>query len=177
MKEINLNDTNCERLIQVCENDYSRILLEVDKINQFDHENPNSAFEHLLKSGTIYQPPKDAIFDWCETVMSIKPKLAFDLYDQCMRVGEATLPMLTVLYNNVKQTYQVQSCNSKDIGKSTGLTGWQITCGKKFSGKYTDKELLYYMKLLREMEVGIKTGKVDEDIVIPFIMVTMLGGY
>ena len=34
-REITLNNANCERLIAICENDYSRILLEIDKIKRY----------------------------------------------------------------------------------------------------------------------------------------------
>ena len=34
-KEINLSDKNCEILIDVCEHDYGRILLEIDKIRRY----------------------------------------------------------------------------------------------------------------------------------------------
>ena len=37
-REVNLSDENCQRLIEVCEHDYGRILLEIDKINRYSIE-------------------------------------------------------------------------------------------------------------------------------------------
>lgn len=34
-KEIDLSDKNCQRLIDICEHDYGRILLEIDKIKRY----------------------------------------------------------------------------------------------------------------------------------------------
>lgn len=34
-REIDLNKRNCERLIAICENDFSRILLEIDKMKNY----------------------------------------------------------------------------------------------------------------------------------------------
>ena len=34
-REINLSDVNCQKLIGVCEHDYGRILLEIDKIKRY----------------------------------------------------------------------------------------------------------------------------------------------
>lgn len=174
-----LSDNECIDFAKVCECDYSRILLEVDKVRQYakaQNISESKSLFNLLKEGTIYQPPKDAIFEWCDAIMNCSKK-AFDLYNQSLLVGEATLPLITVLYNNIKQTLQVQSCTSKDISKSTGLTGWQIQCGKKYVGKYTDEELKSYLQLIRECEVGIKTGTIEESMVVPYIMFTILGGY
>ena len=175
-KQISLSDKNCDKLIEVCESNYGRILLEIDKIKRFDHEmtiGKDNAFEHLLYDGTIYQPPKDAIFDFVDAVLNRSSK-CFDLYEQCLAVGEASMVMLSVLYNNAKQTLQVQSCQSKDIGKTTGLTGWQIQCAKKYVGRYKTSELIHIMKLIRNMEIGIKTGKVEEKFAVPYILVNIL---
>lgn len=35
LKEISLSDKNCEKLIDICEKDYGRILLEIDKIKRY----------------------------------------------------------------------------------------------------------------------------------------------
>lgn len=177
-KEINLSEKNCKKLIEVCESDYGRILLEIDKIRRFDHEmtiGKDNAFEHLLCEGIIYTPPKDAIFDFVDAVLDRKDGvLVFSLYNQCKAVGEATLVMISVLYNNAKALLQVQTCTSSDIGKSTGLSGWQIMNAKKHLGKYRPGELLKIMRLCTECEQGIKSGKMEEQFAIEYILTNVL---
>ena len=121
LKHMSLSNNNVERLIEVCEHDYGRILLEIDKCRHYMNYatkhgydmDCNEAFTSLLQDGTIFIPPKDAIFDFVDAILDYKPKLAFDLYAQCRAVGEATLVMISVLYNNAKAVLQVQSCDSK----------------------------------------------------------------
>lgn len=177
-KEINLSEKNCKKLIEVCESDYGRILLEIDKIRRFDHEmtiGKDNAFEHLLGEGIIYTPPKDAIFDFVDAVLDRKDGvLVFSLYNQCKAVGEATLVMISVLYNNAKALLQVQTCTSSDVGKSTGLSGWQIMNAKKHLGKYRPGELLKIMRLCTECEQGIKTGKIEEQFAVEYILTNVL---
>lgn len=183
-KQINLSDASSRALIEACESDYSRIMLEIDKIKQYEsfyfshmsHEpmTPDVCFKELLKRGIIYSPAKDSIFAWSDALMYRKRATAFELMQECFESGEAVLTMLTVAYMNVKQLLQVKSCDSKDISKSTGLTGWQIQCAKKFINKYSIEELLNALKLIREMEVGIKTGKIEEQTAIPYLMINML---
>lgn len=180
-KEIPLSQVNCERLIKVCESSYSRIMLEVDKIKQYlqsvdptgDDLTWDQGFQRLLKDGTIYQPASDSIFEWCDAVMCRDCSVAFDFMDVCFRSGEASLTMLSVLYTNMKHTLQVQAHKGADITKSTGLTGWQVQCVKKFTGKYTISELIRGMSIIREMEVGIKTGKIEDTMVIPYVLVNL----
>lgn len=181
-KEIALSEQNCKKLIEVCESSYGRILLEIDKIKKYrtahglydidsDDHMADSTFEYLLKNGTIYQPPKDAIFDFVDAILDDDYIRCFDLYEQCKAVGEATLVMISVLYNNAKAVLQVQSCTSKDISKSTGLTGFQIMNAKKHMGKYSNGELVRLMKRCIECEQGIKTGKIEEQFAIEYILV------
>lgn len=175
-KEINLSEKNCKKLIEVCESDYGRILLEIDKIRRFDHEmtiGKDNAFEHLLCEGIIYTPPKDAIFDFVDAVLDRNTN-CFELYEQCKAVGESILAIISVLYNNAKAVLQVQTCTSSNIAKATGLSGWQITKAKTHIGKYRPGELLKIMRLCTECEQGIKTGKIEEQFAVEYILTNVL---
>lgn len=177
-KEIDLSPANCKRLIDVCESDYGRILLEIDKIKRYvNHLGPapmfDGVFEKLLQDETIYRPPKDAIFDFVNAVMDRSTK-CWDLLNQSYAVGEANMVLLSVLYNNFKQVLQVQSCKSADISKSTGLTGWQIKCAKEHLNNYSNGELVHAMKLIQEVESGIKTGKIEDEISVQYVLVNVL---
>ena len=136
----------------------------------------DEAFEILLKDGTIYQPPKDVMFDWVDAVLKRKINDAFRLYAECERKGVSVLVMLSVLYTNTKQVLQVQDCMREhaDIAKSTGLSSYQIKLAKEKCGHYGIGELVYMLKCIRTTEVGIKTGKVDEKTAIPRLLVDIL---
>ena len=98
----------------------------------------------------------------------------FDLLQDCYDSGEATMVMLTVLYNNAKAVLQVQSYEGNNLSKSTGLTGWQIKNAKSHVNKYTDAELINMMKLIQKCESGIKTGKIEEQFVIEYILAKVI---
>lgn len=176
-KEINLNDISCKKLIDICESDYNRILLEIDKIRQYQEvtqTDANQCLRILIDENAIYQPPKDAIFDFVDAVLKNKTALAYELLDNCRRVGESNIVILSVLYNNIKQVLQVQSCQSSDIAKTTGLTSWQIRCAKEKCGYYSIGDLVYFLKLIRKIEVGIKTGDIEESISVDYALVNIL---
>ena len=180
-KEIDLSDNNCDKLIEVCEGNYGRCLLEIDKIKRYADSNPtlirniyNNGFEILLKDGTIYQPPKDAIFDLVKAILQNKPALAFDLLQNCKEVGESSLAILSVLFNSTKQLLQVQNCESKDIEKTTGLTYWQIRNAKECCGIYSNNNLIYIMKLIQSVERRIKTGEIEESIAVEYVVSNIL---
>ena len=194
-KEIELSKDNIEKLMEVCEYDYGRCLLEIDKIKRYVENYYNNdygadcveyatgmkvlritedkAFEILLKDGTIYTPPKDAIFDFVDAILDRKLS-CFDLYEQCKAVGEATMVMVSVLYNNAKAVLQVQTCESKDVSKTTGLSGWQIMNAKKHLNKYTEDELKYIIKLCYRCQKGIISGTLEEQYAMDYILASIL---
>ena len=179
-KEINLSDKNCEILMDVCEYDYGRCLLEIDKIKQFRKSVgekdifDNDAFSLLLNSGAIYQPSKDAIFDFVDAILDVRVNTAFDLYHQCLDVGEATMVMLTVLYNNAKAVLQVQSYHGKDIVNGTGLTQWQINNARKHVGKRSIRELLDIMEICHVCQKSIVMGMIDEEYIMEHILTSIM---
>ena len=182
-KEIDLSDRNARELIQICENDYARILLEIDKIKSWrdgyakGKELPmpyGNAYLRLRNEGTIYQSPRDAIFMWVDAVLKRQRLAAFGLLQECIDVGEANLTLISVLYSNVKQVLQVQSYGGKDIANASGLTPWQVKCAREKSGCYTIGELVRALILIQRVEAGIKKGTMPEELAVPYILVSIL---
>ena len=177
-KEIDLSERNTRTLIEICEYDLSRIYLEIDKIKTWTEYSQvvteDKAFEMFVREGVIYEPPYDAIFDFVDAVLRRKVKLAYNLYQQCKDIGEANITLLSVLYSNAKAVLQVQSCTSKDVAKSTGLTGFQIKLAKERCGHYKNRELVDIMKLIQKVERSIKTGEIEDEVSMEYVLVNVL---
>ena len=180
-KEIKLSERQIQRLIEICEHDYGRILLEIDKIGWYMVSFPatypityEEAFEQLVAEGTIHVPAKDSIFNFVDAVLDRRCNNLFELLQDCYDTGEPTMVMLSVLYNNAKAVLQVQSYEGNNLSKATGLTGWQIKNAKPHVNKYTDLELIAFMKLIQKCELGIKTGQIEEQFVIEYILARIL---
>lgn len=173
-KDIDLSVNLCEQLAEICEMDYSRILLEIDKIKQYKKARPNLssdvAMGKLLSTGAIYQPPQDAVFDFVDAVLKYKPKLAFRLLQESYASGEATLVLITNLYNGTKQLLQVQSYRGDKLAESTGLTPFQIKLASGRKGYYSNGDLVYFMRKLREVEKGLKIGEIEEHMAVPYAL-------
>ena len=180
-REIDLSDRNIDILMEICEYNYGHCLLEIDKIWKYvdgcvrEYGKPcdvdiNGVFKSLLEDGTLYIPPRDTIWDFVKAVLQNKPKLAYELLQDCKEIGEATLIIISNLYNQTKWTMQVQNCKSKNIEKSTGLTYWQIKNAKECVGRFNNEDLEYLMRLCQNIEVRIKQGKIEEQIAVDYIL-------
>ena len=164
-RHVDLADREYDELIDICECDYGRLLLEVDKIKR-----SSFSFRELVDSGIIHREAGDVIFDFVEAVVSGRVEDSFALYNECIEHGENVLAILSVLYNNIKYTLQVQSCNSSDITKATGLQLWLVNKIRKNANVYSNSELLAAMKHIHEWEMGIKLGCRDSENAIEIIL-------
>ena len=172
-EQLEILPPTAQKLAEVCEYDYGRCLLEIDKIKNYNADEPDKAFKELLDNGVIYQPPGDRIFDFVGAVLAGKPRVAFDLLQECKDIGEPALVLLSVLCTNIKHLLQVQSCNS-NIAETTGLTSWEIRNVQNYQGIYRNSELVNTMKVIREVEKGIKIGRIEDSIAVEYVLVNML---
>lgn len=181
-QQINLSDSSAEKLIRICEQDYGRILLEIDKIHSFGNyftsqnykDNINvdedHIFRYLIETGTIYVPPTDAIFELVDAILKRNVKLTYELLQDCYDIGEANLVILSNLYMAFKQLLQVQNCDNQDIMETTGLTYPQVMAAKERLGHYRNHELIGAMDMIRKVEKGIKTGEVEDSLSVEYIL-------
>lgn len=175
-KEVPFNDESCKKLIEVCDSDYGRILLELDKFKSYvagvygksKDVDPDSVLDELMDKGAIYRQPKDAIFAFIDAVLERSPSKAYNLLQQSKEVGESNLNIIFNLYNSMKVLLQVQS--SSDY-HSLGLNNWQIFNVKAHSDNYSNGELVRAMRLLRKIERGIKTGEIPDELSVEYFLV------
>ncbi len=176
-RECSLSDDNAYALIAVCENDYSRILLEADKIRRYAEAEgitEDKAFTDLMQAGVITKPPQDAIFDFVDAMLRAQICRAFELLEECKAVGESPLKIISVLYTNFKRVLQYQVCDSKDVGAVTGLSAYDIKLAKATAGVWASSDLVYFIKTLQKLEQGVKTGEIEEETVLDLLMVQLL---
>ena len=100
--------------------------------------------------------------------------ILYKLLQDCKDIGESSLAILSVLFNNTKQLLQVQTCESKDIEKTTGLTYWQIKNAKECLNVYSNNNLIYIMKLIQSTERKIKSGLMEEQIAVDYVVSNIL---
>lgn len=184
-KRIALSDKNTQMLIEICDHNFGIILNEIDKIKNYKWEEDivmrsypatryDMAFEDLLSDGVIHQPPQDCIWDFIDAVLCRQKSRAFMLLSEALEFGNPVLTLVSVLYKDTRQLLQVQNCQSQDISKTTGLSGWDIKRAMPRKNKYTNRELINAMRLIQQTEVGIKSGSIEESVALEYILVNML---
>ena len=179
-RETALSMPYAKKLIEICENDYSRMMFEMDKIKQYAQAagvSHDDALRELVEKDVIYVPEKDRAIDFIDAVAGGKITDSFKLLEECVESGEATLAMLSLLYSQMRRLLQVQGCQSKDIAGVTGLEDWEIRKSKNFCGVYSNAELVDALRTIRKVERGLKTGMVEEPVCLDYVLIKILGGW
>lgn len=181
----NLSDDYCSDLIEYCSSDYGRILLELDKINQYrDYINNNicnvvstdDCFDELDKQGLFYKEIGDITFELTDAVLGGYPDKAIEKLDEAKRKGEPAITIASILYRGFRNllAYQGLGSNKKDAVQRTGLTKGELWGCTKNAGGYSTSEIKRNMLLCQKVECGIKTGTIDESITLDYLVLSCL---
>lgn len=172
---------NCQKLIDICNSNYNQILLEIDKIKQYGikyyvdlDDIVNDAFVELEKQGAFHKEILDITFTFIEKVITRDIKAVYELQKKLKQINESNIKLLSLLYNNIKTVLLIQSCKSNDICKTTGLQYYQVKYNKDKVNYYSAGELVHALKLIQKVESGIKTGEIDEQISLDYLLINIL---
>ena len=175
-----LSDENASKLISYCNNDYGRILLEVDKIKQYSSVRNeltiDSCFEQLDKQGLFHKEIGDITFELTDAVLGGYTELAIKKLDEAKRKGEPAMMIASILYNGFRNllAYQGLGNNKQGAVERTGLSKGDIWRCSKNVGGYSIEEVKRNMLICQNIESGIKTGSVDEDIALEYLVLSCL---
>ncbi|NMB19144.1 MAG: hypothetical protein GX984_06815, partial [Erysipelothrix sp.] len=177
-RDIGLDIKDGVQLANICDCNYSRIILESDKLKQLAAAKDidiHTAYQIALQERLIYIEPKDVIFDLIDAACKRQVQRSFDLWEELKLINESPLGVISLLYTNFRSMLLVQSAGAgADITKRTGLTGWQVKLAKEKGVNYNIGELVSAIRTIRETEKGIKTGAIEQQMAIDYILTSVL---
>ena len=176
-----LCEKNVSKLISYCNNDYGRILMEIDKIWQYQSSrlsnfninlDSNDCFKELDKQGLFHKEIGDITFELTDAVLGGYTELAIKKLDEAKRKGEPAMMIASMLYNGFRNllAYQGLGSNKQGAMERTGLTKGELYGCTKNVGGYSTEEVKRNMLFCQQVESGIKIGTIDEDIALEYIV-------
>ena len=175
-----LSYENVSKLISYCNNDYGRILLEIDKVKQYmksiKSKNEDKCFEELDKQGLFHKEIGDITFELTDAVLGGYPEKTIKKLDEAKRKGEPSMMIATILYTGFRNllSYQGLGKNKQGAVERTGMTNGEVWRCSKLTGGYNITELKRNMFLCQKVESGIKMGTIDEDIALEYLVLSCL---
>jgi DNA polymerase III delta subunit len=177
-----LSEKNAYTLIDYCNNDYGRILMEVDKIKQYqqsinvEDKYIDDCFNSLDEQGIFHKEIGDITFDLTNAVLAGYPDTAISVLDDAKRKGEPAMMIASLLYRGFRNmlAYQGLGANKKGAMERTGLTKGELYGVTKAVGGYNLQEVERNMLLCQKVECGIKLGLIDDDIALDYLVLACL---
>lgn len=170
-KDFGLSLGNCQRLINLCGNDYSRCKLELDKVKnyaQYTKINLDDAFEKCADN-VICVDYNFNIIDFVDYVLQKDFKMALKILK--LLKDEPSLKILSFIYNGFKGMLIAQTIyNAKNIQQNTGLSYVLYKKYRSMVGAYSDSEIEMILLNIMHIEQNIKKGILDEKIAIDYFL-------
>lgn len=177
-KDLNLKDEYCKLLVQICKNNYGKILLEINKLKNVAKAyklSDNDCFKMAYNADVFNIEPEDVIQDLVDAIMTRNVKQVALLLKESKEHGDSEMLLLSYLHNTVKAVLQVQTTGTQnDMGKVTGLNGYQLKTAYKYVNRYTCEELVTFMKYIKYCESSIKNGNIFPDMISDYLLINIL---
>lgn len=173
-----------QELIDYCNHDYGRILMEVDKIKQWGEYNTDDegthqtdfVFKLLDKQGLFHKEIGDITFELTDAVLGGYPDTAIQKLDEAKRKDENPILIASILYNGFRNlmAYMGLGANRKDAMIRTGMTKGELWGCNKNIGGYNFEELKRNALFCQSVEVALKQGTLDADIGLDYLVLHCL---
>ena len=171
-KEYGLSLDYCLKLALNCDRDYYRCKLELDKVSTFAKVNKISledAFNECFDT-VIHKTVEQSIFEFSDALLTKDFSKAVLLYRD-IKETEPPIKLLSILYTNFKNVLIAQTIhNAKNIQQNTGINYYQYKKAKDKSGYYSNERLIDILYVIMNLEQGIKSGTIDQEFVINYLI-------
>ena len=176
-------DLKCtqERAVQLAiyaGRDYLRSLLECDKIKRFARvagiQNMDRAFDWAVKEGVVKPDFEASVFEFVDLVVR-RDKRCLELWDKLVESGEASVTALSLIFLGFRNVLVAQTdAGGKGVQERTGLAPFLFHKAKENSGYFINKDLENILSLIKGVEQGVKTGKIEEEMAVPYVLANIL---
>lgn len=179
LNDIGLSTHYGIQFAEICDNNYSLILLEEDKLKHYmtatRHTTVESAFVEAVNNDIICGVDKDMTFKFTDSVFGRNFYKCFELLYYYDDLKQNPIGILSLLYNNFRNMLLVKACKDLDITQKTGLTAWQVKLAKEKNKGYGIYEIINSMRTIKKVDLGIKTGKIEASQSLTYLVLSIAG--
>lgn len=163
-----LSDTLLKALIKRCDNDFSRIGNEIDKLDSLAAETGSKVDLDILES-VVFRQQDTNIFEITNAIIKYDIPTAVEHTRLNLARGESPIPILSIVRNNFKLAAKIFLTSKEVKADEIGTTPFMLGMIKRdFS--YSDGSIIKGIKILNDAIEGIKVGKYRESDVLYIVL-------
>lgn len=165
LKEYKISPLNINLLINNCNNNFNRVVQEVEKLKMYKYEEKEITRDDI--NLLIKKNLDSNIFDLIDYINKGNRKEAYRVYNELIKNNEAPVKILVTLANNYRLIYQVKvlvnSKSDKEIMEMLNIKKeGRLYILKKQTYNFTSNRLLKIIKELAKTDFNIKSGRTTD---------------
>lgn len=161
-----MNDRTVDYLINYLNNDNIRIINELKKLKLYKLDKKEITIDDIDK--VVVREFTDDVFTLINLIVKKDIKKALVLYNNLITRGEELTKIVITLADQFRLIYKVKILfndgkNKDEITNMLKIHPYRVKLALEESYNYTNKELLYCLQRLGNIDIGIKTGDITPD--------------
>jgi DNA polymerase III delta subunit len=172
-----LSDKNIEKLCEWCSNSYLRVMNELDKIATLSKQTGlivDSAMSVLDQEGGIYKEQHFDIFQYSDLILNRNVNACYEYINKAKQLNQDILLLGCLMQAFRGLVLLKNDGGGKGLCERTGLTPWQARCAIQVDSNFGVEECENNLLFLQDLDVKIKTGGIQPDMVLNYILAEIL---
>ena len=142
---------------------------EIEKIKIYKDNNKTITEEDIIN--LTHKNIDTNIFTLIEYIINNNKDNALELYYEMLKQNEEPIKIVIILANQFRIMYQAKELlkrglSEKDIADTLKIHPYRVKLALQNSRNYDSKTLLNYISELADIDIDIKTGKIDKSLAI-----------
>lgn len=160
-----INSQNIELLIKRVGNNSDILNNEISKIKIYKNNDKKITTNDIIALTT--QIIDTDIFKFIDNIILNNKSLAFETYNELIKIGEEPIKIIVMLANQFRLMYQVKGLtrkgySEKDIAKILDIHPYRVKLALGKSKNFSDNKLLSVLNQLADLDKQIKKGEIDK---------------
>ena len=169
LKDYKINKEDIILLINRVGNNPSILEQELEKIKIYKDKDKNITKEDIINLTT--KNIDTDIFKLIDYIVKNNKNKALEIYNEMLKINEEPLKIIIMLANQFRIMYQSKELSKKgytekDIADTLKIHPYRVKLALQNSKNYDSKILLSYIRDLADMDINIKTGKINKDLAL-----------
>ena len=169
LKDYDINEKTINLFLDRVGNNPLIIQNEINKIKIYKNKDKNITAEDIINL-TNKNIDID-IFKLIDYIVQKNKEKAIELYYEMLKINEEPIKIIVILTRDLVFMYQSKELlkkgySEKDIASILKIHPYRVKLAIQNSRNYSSKTLLEYLNNLADIDIGIKTGKLNKNLAL-----------
>ena len=165
--DYNITNDNIKYLLERVGEDTTLLATEIEKIKIYKDNDKNITKEDITNLTSKSLEVNN--FKLIDAIINKNKNEAFTLYQDRIKLNEEPIAIIIALANQIRIMYQVKQLylngyTKNNIANILKIHPYRVKLAHQNSKKYDSNILLNYLKELANLDISIKTGRIDKQL-------------